>query len=162
MAGFDYFILAVLLLSAVAGLIRGFLKEVCLLVAWIAALWLAWKFGPSLEPWMGDALRRSGHAVWAGRGIVFFVVLAVGGIVAALVSHFVRLSLFSATDRLLGFLLGLLRGVLILAIIIVLGQSVKLDDEGWWQNSRLLPLIQPVSQALRAVIGEPLESIANR
>ena len=162
MAGFDYFILAVLLVSAVAGLIRGFLKEVCLLVAWIAAVWLAWKLGPSVEPWLGGALAKSGQAIWVGRGIVFFAVLAVGGIVAALVAHFVRVSLFTATDRLLGFLLGLLRGVLILGIIVILGQTVNLDDEGWWKRSRLLPYVQPVSQALRALIGEPLESIANR
>ena len=36
----------VVLFSAVAGVIRGFLREICSLITWILAFWLAWKFGP--------------------------------------------------------------------------------------------------------------------
>jgi membrane protein required for colicin V production len=160
MAGFDYVILAILLLSAVVGLVRGFLREVLSLVTWILAIWLAWKLGPSLEPWMGGALRQANYGLWAGRAIVFVLVLVVGGITGALVSHFARLSLFSGVDRLLGFLLGIARGVVVLGTLLLLGQTVKLDGEDWWKASRLVSQVEPVAGALRTITGETLESLA--
>jgi membrane protein required for colicin V production len=88
------------------------------------------------------------------------LVLVVGGITGALVSHFARLSLFSGMDRLLGFLLGLARGVVVLGTLLLLGQTVKLDGEDWWKASRLVPQVEPVAKALRTITGETLESLA--
>lgn len=156
MVTLDYIILAIILLSAVAGLVRGFLKEVCSLVTWILAIWLAWRLGPSVAPYLGGVLEHEPYGLWAGRAIVFVAVLVVGAIVGFAVNHFVRLSLFSGLDRMLGFLLGLLRGVVITAFVIILAQAVELDDESWWQRSKLVPIVAPVASVLRAVVGEHL------
>jgi membrane protein required for colicin V production len=158
MVAIDYIILAIVLVSAVTGLMQGFLREVCALVTWVLAMWLAWKFGPLLVPHLGGALRQVPYGLWAGRGIVFIGVLVIGGIIGAIVSHSVRLSIFSGLDRLLGFVLGLLRGVVIVGVVVVLAQQVKLDGEGWWRKSRLLPHMQPVANMLRALAGEHLPS----
>jgi membrane protein required for colicin V production len=156
MVTFDYIILAIILLSAVVGLVQGFLKEVCSLLTWVLAIWLAWHFGPALAPHLGGLLADERFGVWAGRAIVFIVVLITGAIIGFAINHFVRLSLFSGLDRMLGFLLGLVRGVVIVAFVIILAQSVRMDGEGWWQRSKLLPVVSPVASALRAVIGEYL------
>ncbi len=156
MVAIDYIIIAIVLVSAVTGLIQGFLREVCALVTWVLAVWLAWKFGASLEPYLGGALRQAPYGLWAGRGIVFIVVLVVGGITGAIINHYIRLSMFSGLDRLLGFLLGVLRGVVIVGVAMVLAQQVKLDGEGWWKKSRLLPNLQPVANLVRSVAGEHL------
>jgi membrane protein required for colicin V production len=156
MVTFDYIILAIILLSAVVGLVQGFLKGVCSLVTWVLAIWLAWHYGPSLAPSLGGVLAQEPYGVWAGRGIVFVLVLIAGAIVGFTINHFVRMSLFSALDRMLGFLLGLVQGVVIVAFVIILAQSVKLDGEGWWQRSKLVPIVRPLANGLRAVIGEYL------
>lgn len=156
MVAIDYIIIAIVLVSAVTGLIQGFLREVCALVTWVLAVWLAWKLGPLLEPHLGGALRQAPYGLWAGRGIVFLVVLVIGGIIGAIINHYVRLSIFSSLDRLLGFVLGLLRGVVIVGVVVVLAQQVKLDGEAWWRKSRLLPQVQPVANLLRALAGEHL------
>jgi membrane protein required for colicin V production len=156
MATIDYIILAVVLVSAITGLIQGFLREVCSLVSWILAVWLAWKIGPSLEPHLGGVLRQAPYGLWAGRGIVFIAVLVIGGIIGAIVSYYVRLSIFSGLDRFLGLLLGVIRGVVIVGVAMILAQQVKLDGETWWKKSRLLPTVQPVANLLRALAGEHL------
>jgi membrane protein required for colicin V production len=154
MATFDFIILAIVLLSAIVGLVRGFLREICSLVTWVLAIWLAWQFGPLLVPHLGGVLSQEPYGLWAGRAIVFVAVLVIGAIIGFLVNHFVRLSLFSGLDRMLGFLLGLVRGVVIVALVIILAQSARLDDEGWWQRSKLVPALTPVATLLRAVIGD--------
>ena len=156
MVAIDYIILAIILVSAVAGLIRGFLREICSLITWIIAVWLAWKIGPSLAPHLGGVLRQQPYGLWAGSAIVFIIVLVVGAIIGATVNHFVRLSIFSGMDRLLGFVLGLLRGVVIVGVMVILAQAMRLDGEGWWKKSRLLPTMQPVANLLRALAGDHL------
>jgi membrane protein required for colicin V production len=156
MVAIDYIILAIVLVSAVTGLIQGFLREVCSLVSWVLAVWLAWKIGPSLEPHLGGVLRQAPYGLWAGRGIVFITVLVVGGIIGAIVSHYVRLSIFSGLDRFLGLLLGLIRGAVIVGVMMILAQQARLDGEAWWKKSKLLPTVQPVANLLRALAGEHL------
>jgi membrane protein required for colicin V production len=156
MATLDYIILGIILLSAVIGLVRGFLKEVCSLITWVLAFWLAWVFGPSVAPHLGGVLSQEPYGLWAGRAIVFVIVLVLGAIVGFAVNYFVRLSIFSGLDRMLGFLLGLLRGLVIVGLVVILAQTVKLDEEGWWQRSKLVPIVTPIASALRAVVGDYL------
>jgi membrane protein required for colicin V production len=160
MAAPDYLILAVVLISAIAGLVRGFLKEVISLITWVLALWLSFRLGESLIPYLGGTLRQPPYGLWAGRAIVFLAVMVLGTIIGAVVSHVVRLSMFSGLDRLLGFLLGMVRGVVMIGIAIVLGQSVKLDGEGWWKRSVLIPQVAPVADFVRAIAGDRLKSKA--
>jgi len=156
MVAIDYIILAIVLVSAVTGLIQGFLREVCSLVSWVLAVWLAWKIGPSLEPHLGGVLRQAPYGLWAGRAIVFIAVLVIGGIIGAILNYYVRLSIFSGLDRLLGFVLGLVRGVVIVGVAVLLAQQARLDGEAWWKKSKLLPVVQPVAGVLRALAGEHL------
>jgi len=76
--------------------------------------------------------------------------------VAAILGYFVRLSLFSGTDRLLGFVFGLFRGIVLLGVFVMLGQLLRLDGETWWTKSRLMPYGEGVANALRAIVGEQM------
>lgn len=160
MVTLDYILIAVVLLSAIVGLFRGFLLEVISLVTWILALWLAWKFAPALAPKLGGVLKEPPYGLWAARSILFLIVVVAGWIIGAVINHFVRLSMFSGLDRLLGFLLGLGRGVVIIGVAIILAQAARLDDEAWWQKSRLATVFTPVAGFLRALAGDHLPSRA--
>jgi membrane protein required for colicin V production len=150
----DYVILAIVLVSAIAGLMRGFLREICSLITWILAVWFAWHFGATLEPYLGGELADPPYSTWAGRVIVFLIVLFAGTAIGALISHLVRLSLFSGMDRFLGFALGAVRGLVVLGLIAIVAQSARLDQERWWKHSRLVPYVQGVASGLRAIAGD--------
>jgi membrane protein required for colicin V production len=161
MVTLDYIIIGVVLVSAFAGMMRGFLLTVCSLVTWVLAVWLAWKFAPSLVPHLGGALRVEPYGLWASRTIFFFAVLVVGAIIGVGVKHFARMSLFSGTDRFLGFLLGMLRGVVVLGVLTILGQTLRLDREDWWRSSHLAPQVTPVASVLRALAGDQLNAMSS-
>ena len=103
----DYLIIAAILISAVAGALRGFLRESVALGSWIVALFLAWHFSDLIEPHLGGLLADSDVRPWAARVIITVLVLLLGAALGALLGHFVRLSIFSGMDRLLGFAFGL-------------------------------------------------------
>jgi membrane protein required for colicin V production len=153
----DYLVILAVLLSAIIGAVRGFLREAVAVVTLVLAIFLAWTFADRLAPHLGGLLKSEPVATWAARALIFFLVVLVGMAVAALLSHFVRLSLFSGTDRFLGFLFGLLRGVLMLGVFVILGQVLRLDGEPWWEKSKLIPYGESVASGLRAIVGDQFE-----
>ena len=152
----DYLVIAAVLISAIIGAVRGFLREAIALFTLIVALFVAWRFAGVLEPHLGGLLAKPPTSTWAARTIIFILVLLLGMAIAAILGYFVRLSLFSGTDRFLGFLFGLLRGVVLLGVFVMLGQILQLDDEKWWQKSRLMPFGEGVASGLRTIVGETL------
>ncbi|MEJ1961851.1 MAG: CvpA family protein [Gammaproteobacteria bacterium] len=135
----DYLVILAVVLSAVIGAVRGFLREAVALITLILAVFIAWKFADELAPHLGGLLSNPPVNIWAARAIIFLVVLLVGMIVAAALSYFVRLSLFSAMDRFLGFVFGFLRGVVLIGVFVILAQLLRLDGEKWWHGSKLIP-----------------------
>jgi membrane protein required for colicin V production len=150
----DYVVIAAVLVSAIVGAMRGFLREAVALATWLLALFLAWHFADLIEPHLGGMLAGSYVKPWAARVIIVLIVLLVGAGVGALLEHFVRLSIFSGMDRFLGLVFGLLRGVVLLGVFVILGQLLHLDGEKWWTRSLLIPYGESVANGLRALVGE--------
>jgi membrane protein required for colicin V production len=150
----DYFFLIVLVGSGLAGLMRGLLREAISLIAWVAGVWLAWTFADTLAPHLGGALADPAVRPWAARVLIFVAVLLVAMAISAVASHYVRLSIFNSVDRLLGFLFGLVRGMVVLGVLAILCHAVRLNDEDWYRHSLLIPYAEHSGNVLRAVVGE--------
>ncbi len=154
MATIDYLLIVVVLLSAIVGALRGLLREVIAVATWIIALWGAWQFGGLLEPYLGGVLTNSPALPWAARALVFIGLLLLGAAVGAIVGYFVRLSIFSGTDRFLGFLFGLLRGAVAIGVLFIIVQQLKIDQQPYWRGSTLLPYVESMAGMLRSIVGE--------
>jgi membrane protein required for colicin V production len=150
----DYVLIAAILISAIVGAARGFLREAVGVASWIIALFLAWHFSTLVAPHLGGLLAEAEVQPWAARIIIVVLVLLLGAVVGATLGHFVRLSLFSGVDRLLGFLFGLVRGLVLLGVFVILAQLLQLQGERWWRQSILIPYGETVANGLRVLVGE--------
>jgi membrane protein required for colicin V production len=140
MNGADLLILGVLVISMVLGLIRGFVREAIAVLAWLGGLWLAWRYAPLIEPFLGGAVGEPPVSTWTARALIVLAVLITGWLVAGILSHLLRHSGLSLlVDRLLGATFGLLRGAVVVAVFVLLGQFVEMTEVAWWQQSKLLP-----------------------
>jgi membrane protein required for colicin V production len=150
----DYVIIALLVFSSIVGLYRGLMREGITLITWLAAAWLSWHCAYLLEPHLGGAL--SGEAVrpWAARTIIFVLVLLLGAATGAIVTYFMRVSLLRSVDRMLGFLFGLLRGIVVLGLLVILCHAVRLHEEPWYRNATLMPYAEHAGNVLRGLVGE--------
>ena len=136
----DIVILAVLALSTLFGLMRGFISEVLSLVCWIAAFWVAWAFGAQVAQFYGGWLADPTARVVAGYVTCFAGVLIVGGLVGWILRTLVKVSGLSGGDRVLGMLFGLARGLLLVTFaVLMLGFTTAPRDAAWWRESALLP-----------------------
>jgi len=159
MIAVDYIILAILILSAVMGLIRGLLREAVAVITWFLAIVLAWYFGSSIEPYLGGVLVGSPLRIWAARTIIFVLVLLLGSAVGVVLGHFVRVSMFAGMDKFLGFVFGLVRGVVIVGALTIAIQALSMDQDPKWKNSKLMPYAIGVADALRGIVGDKLERL---
>jgi membrane protein required for colicin V production len=149
MSWVDFLIIFICLASGAFGFWRGFAKEALSLVAWLAAIWLAWRFSWVIEPLLGDWVVAPELKIWAARAIVFILVISFGGFVAWSVRALVRHSGLSGTDRTLGGLFGVARGVLIVGLIAIGLQLAGLDQDPWWREARLRPLSDRIAAGIR-------------
>ncbi len=115
---------------------------------------LAWQYASALEPYLGGALNGEAVRPWAARAIIFITVLLIGAAIGAIVTRFTRLSIFSGTDRLLGFVFGMLRGVVVLGVLAILCHAVRLNEEPWYRASALAPYAEKAGNVLRSLVGE--------
>jgi membrane protein required for colicin V production len=150
----DYLVIAAILISAVVGSMRGFLREAIAVVTWIIALFVAWHFSDLIAPHLGGLLAGSPVATWAARVIIVVVVLLVGTGLGVTIAHFVRLSIFSGMDRFLGFVFGFFRGLVLFGVFVILAQVLRQDGERWWRQSALVPYGESIANGLRMVIGD--------
>jgi membrane protein required for colicin V production len=150
----DYVILAIVVLSALIGLARGFLREAISLATWVIALWAGWHYSDRLTPHLGGALGNEPYGTWAARTLIVIGILIVGALVGNVAGNFVRVSLFSGFDRFLGFLFGLLRGGLVLGLAVIVATTLRLDGERWSKQAKLIPYAETIGDAVRIVVGD--------
>lgn len=140
MNGADYLMIVVLLFSVLLGTFRGFVAEAIAVIAWLGGLWLAWRYAPLLEPYLGGMLSQPPVRTWAARTLIVMSVVILGWIVSGLIVYLVRYSgLSMSVDRLLGALFGVLRGIVVISAFVLLARFAQVDHTRWWGKSRLLP-----------------------
>lgn len=138
----DYAILAIIAVSALVGLFRGFFREAVGLASWVIAFWLAFHFcnpvAELLQHWIAVHSIRLAVAF----GIIFILVLIIGAIANFMVSKLVEQTGFAGTDRALGGVFGILRGVAILVLLVLFAGLTPVPKDNWWQQSMLVDDLQ--------------------
>ena len=145
----DAILLAVLVLSTGLGLWRGLVKEAMSVATWLAAIWLAWRFAWLTASFFGPWVEAPQLQLWAGRILIFLLVLIIGGVVSWLVTMLVRHSPLSGSDRMLGGLFGFARGALAVGLIAIVVDFAGFSQQSWWRDARLRPYGDQIASGIR-------------
>lgn len=156
LAVFDYALLALVLVSAVVGLLRGLLREAMSLVVWVSAVWVAARYGSSVAPYLAEFIANGQLRLWAARITLLIGVLIAGGILTWLLAMALHSTRLGGTDRMVGMIFGLARGVLLAGLAIIVLRLAGFSDEPWWRQSKLIPYAAPVADALREAAEQGL------
>ena len=128
----DWALLAVLAVSVLVGVVRGFVFEVLSLAGWIVA-WFAAQWGsPLLAPQLPVGAPGSALNAGAAFALAFVAALVAWALLARLVRLLIHATPLSLPDRLLGAGFGALRGgVLLLALATVVALTPASQSAAW-------------------------------
>jgi len=156
----DIILIVVMLVSAFLAMIRGFVREVLSIAAWVAAAAAAFLLYPTLlphvKPYIANELAATGVTVAA----IFLVALIVVSYITMRISDFVLDSRIGALDRTLGFVYGAGRGLLLL-VVAMLFLNWFLDEEQqpqWITAAKSRPVLVSLGDQLRNVLPEDADS----
>lgn len=149
MTGFDWVMLGVVVLSTLLAFLRGVIREVIALGAWVLGLVGAFAFAPIVGDILPDI---PGYP--AVRYIVAFVLILIaallaGALIAWPLAKAVRAAGLGFVDRFLGSLFGLARGIVLLLAFVMVAGLTPLPRTPWWQHSALAPPLVAGVYALR-------------
>jgi membrane protein required for colicin V production len=136
----DIAILAVLALSTLFGLLRGFVGAVLSLVCWVAAFWVAWALGHRVAALYAAWLHDPAARIVAGYVTCFAGVLILGALAGWFLRGLLNRGGLRGGDHFLGALFGIARGLLLVTFVVLLLGFTRVPREtAWWQQSMLLP-----------------------
>ena len=135
----DWAILGIVAISALISLKLGFVKEALSLTTWIIAGVVAWMFGAGLSQYLVNYIETPSARVIASCTILFVATLLVGAMVNFLIGELIRVTGLSGTDRFLGMVFGAARGGLLVVVAVGLLSLGPVQQDQWWQQSRLVP-----------------------
>jgi membrane protein required for colicin V production len=154
----DYAILAIIGISALISVFRGLIREVLSLVAWACALFVAQTFMHEVSGLFAAHVDLPSARLILAFGSLFVGTLLVAALVNLLVGKLITETGLTGTDRMLGVFFGIGRGVLIVAILVLVAGLTPMPQDPWWQGSVMLPRFQSLAMWMRGYL--PAEAAA--
>src|ERR1700735_1441319 len=151
----DIFLIAVMLISGMLAMVRGFIREVLSIAGWgaaaIAALYAYTKLLPITKAYFSNL---NDYVVTGGTvAIAFLLTLIVVSIITVRISDKILDSRIGALDRTLGFVFGLARGLIIVVVAFVFFDWLvpAKSQPTWVTNARSLSFLKSVGDEIMAM-----------
>ena len=157
MTEFDFAVMAILLVSLLLGLWRGFMHEVLSLIGWPIALLLSNMYSNNIArliPMEQEVWRLT--VVYA---LLFVIVLIVWGVMVMLLTKLLKAIGSGWPDRILGGMFGVLRGVLVVIVFVWLAGMTTIPEQLFWRNAQTSKTVEDVALLTKAWLPD---SIAQR
>ena len=141
--------LAVVALSTLFAFVRGVIRELIALCAWIGGFVAAIAFTPLVGSYLPDV---AGHPVVryvVAFALIIIAALLLGALIAWPLAKAIRAAGLGFADRFLGSIFGLARGLLVVVGFVLVAGLTSLPRADWWQNSALAAPLVTAALALK-------------
>lgn len=144
---FDFIIAGLLILFIGVGALRGLWRESLSLINWAVAILCGWLFADAVGTWF-DALKDDDTR----RLIAFLAIVLVTLAASTLLLFVLRLLLPrpvpNTQSRIFGALLGMARGAVVIAVLVLLAGLTSLPRQENWRNSALVQVFTPMAKQM--------------
>jgi len=141
---FDYVAITIIAASLLLGLWRGVVGELIALAAWVLAFFAAIEFGAHVGAAVFTGIADSGLRTLPGCAAIFVGVLVLMALLRLAVSGLIKALGLSVSDRILGLMFGIVRGVLICIVLVAVGGLTAAPKQPWWTSAALSAPLETV------------------
>lgn len=150
----DLIFLAVILLSVIIGVVRGFTQEILAIVGWVGAVFIAIYCLPLVRPYVRDFISSPLIADVVAGAVLFLLALIILTVISKAISSQIKGSTLGSIDRTLGLVFGAFRGYILLALIYLMAASVT-KIQSWpkpVQTTRGLPFLDRGADFIKSLL----------
>jgi membrane protein required for colicin V production len=160
----DIVLLVVMLVSGLLAMVRGFMREVLSITAWVLAAGVTLYSYGKLVPFAKQYFNNDIVATVAVVGGVFLVTLLVVSVITIRISDMVLDSRVGALDRTLGFLFGLARGLVIVVVAFIFFSWLvpERSQPDWVKSAKSLTVLKKAGDSLTSMLPDDPEALYQR
>lgn len=149
----DIVIPGIIAISALFSLMRGFVREALSLLGWMAAFWVALTFAQDFADLLLTGISAPSVRMVVSFTILFVVMLVITALLNRLAGSLVTKTGLSGTDRMIGMIFGIARGVVVVSVLVLLAGMTTLPQDPWWQQSVLVDVFHELALWLRYTVA---------
>lgn len=157
---FDAIVVVVVLISALLAMVRGLVREVLSITSWvIAGIAAYFLHAPLLNLIYPSPIADQTIATIIAVAAVFVIVLIIATYLTMKIADFVIDSRIGAVDRLMGFVFGTLRGLLLVVIAFVFFTWLVPAPQQplWISNAQTHPMLESLGESLIKILPPDIE-----
>jgi membrane protein required for colicin V production len=154
---FDYAVLGILAVSVVLGVVRGAVREVFSLGAWIGAFFIARAFYEPLSIYAPESMASPTLRLAAVFAAIFVCALLLFMFVSWSLSQLVKHAGLGTLDRALGSVFGTLRAALIAVMLVLVAGLTPLPREVFWRNAMFSPSLEAAAKGVLPFMPEAFQ-----
>jgi membrane protein required for colicin V production len=156
----DIGLLVVMLISGILAMVRGFMREILSIAAWVIAAGVTLYGYARVEAYVKQYVTNDLVAKVIAIGGLFLITLLVVSILTVKISDLVLDSRVGALDRSLGFIFGLARGlvIMVVAFLFFVWLVPAAAQPDWLKNARSRVVLQATGDWLLSVLPDDPET----
>lgn len=160
----DVILVVIMLISALLAMTRGLTREMLSIMSWalaaLAALFIYPLYRDTVRQWIEPDILADGVLIVT----VFVLVLITVSLITVRLSNRVLDSRIGAVDSTLGFLFGLVRGLILVVIAyeLLIAITPKETLPSWVTQARSLPVIESTGKAIISLLPDNPNSLLRR
>jgi membrane protein required for colicin V production len=158
MNAFDIFALIIVGYAFIRGIFRGLIKEMAAVVGVMAGFWGAYTYYPLLAGLLDPWIENPGYLKIVSFLVIFCAVLLVVSIVGVVIKYLLRVAFLGWLDRICGGLFGLLKAVLITAVVLMVLTAFLPKNAPLVRDSLTAPYITAISATLARITPTELKT----
>ena len=157
MNSFDIFIIVVVGFCLIRGVFRGLIKELSSIIGVLAGFYGAYTYYMKLAKLLSKWISDTGYLNILSFLLIFCGVFIIISVLGVVIKYLLNIAFLGWADRICGAGFGLLKGVLIVAVVLITLTAFLPKGSPLIKKSRLAPHVAMVSETMAKVASKDMK-----
>jgi membrane protein required for colicin V production len=154
---FDMLIIVVLAFCVIRGVFRGLIKELSSIVGVMAGFYAAYSYYPSIAGLLTHWMTGSAYVNIVGFLIIFCLVFFTVSVFGVVIKYLLNIAFMGWFDRMCGAAFGLIKGILIVAVLFILFTAFLPKGAAFVKDSVLAPHVAVLAENMAKVVSKDMK-----
>lgn len=154
---FDVLIVTILTYGLIRGIFRGLVREISSIVGVLGGFYAAYTYYPHVARWISPWISNQAYLNILSYMTIFSVVVVIVGMLAVVIKYLLNIAYLGWVDRVCGALFGVLKGVLVIAVLFIVLTAFLPKGTPFIKNATLSPYVATVSEVMAKVLSKEMK-----